>query len=515
MNPAGIATERRSLVVRSPATGEELGTAPVLERHEVRELVERARAAQPAWAALGARGRGRLLLRFRDRLVDRADEVADLTSRETGKTRFEALILDVLITADLARWYARRAPALLAPRRVPSGWLLSKRCYELREPFGVIGVIGPWNLAVLNGMRAVLPALVAGNAVVWKASEMSPLSALLMRELAREAGIPDDVFLVATGDGATGAALIEAGIDKVSFTGSVATGRQVARLAADRLIPATLELGGKDAMIVLADADIERAANAAVVAAFSNAGQLCVSIERVYVEAPVYDAFLGRVVELTSSLVAGPGREADIGALTTQAQLETVERHVHDAVSKGARVLTGGERLPGPGRFYAPTVLADVDHSMDVMREETFGPVLPVMKVRDAEEAIRLANDSRFGLGASIWTRPDRAAALAPRIRVGMICLNDAAVNGLVAGLPFGGVGDSGYGTVYGDHGLYEMTRPRAVLVDRLGLDREFSHYRTRRFGEARVLGLIRLLHGPGWGRRLNGLLRLFRGAGA
>ncbi|HEX7117919.1 MAG TPA: aldehyde dehydrogenase family protein [Longimicrobiales bacterium] len=514
MDTATIAADRRMLVIRSPATGEEVGTAPILEPHEVRRLVERARAAQPAWAALGPRQRGRLLLRFRDRLVERAEEIAELSSRETGKQRFEALLLDVLVTADLARWYARRAPAVLAPRRIPSGWLLSKRCYEVREPFGVVGVIGPWNLPVLNSMRTVLAALAAGNGVVWKASEMSPLCALRVLELAREAGIPEDVFLVATGDGATGAALIDAGIDRVSFTGSVETGRKVARMAAERLIPTTLELGGKDAMIVLADADVARAANAAAAAAFANAGQICVSIERVYVEAPVYDAFVQRVVEIASSLPTGAGPDAEVGALTTDAQLETVERHVRDAVAKGARLLTGGERLPGPGRFYAPTVLADVDHSMDVMREETFGPVLPIMKVRDAEEAVRLANDSRFGLGASLWTRADRAAALVPRIRAGMTCVNDAAANGLVAGLPFGGVGDSGYGSAYGDHGLLEMTRPHAVLVDRLGVKREFLHYPTRRFGEARLLGLIRLLHGPGARRRLSGLLRLVRGAG-
>lgn len=512
MSQAAIAGGRRQIEVRSPATGAVIGTVPILEPDEVRALVERARAAQPAWAALGPRGRGRLLLRFRDRLVERAERVAELSSEETGKTRFEALLTDVLVTADLARWYARRAPKVLARRRIPSGWLVTKRCYEVREPYGVVGVIGPWNFPVLNSMRAVLAALAAGNAAIWKPSEASPFSALYVLELAREAGIPEDVFTVATGDGATGAALIEAGVDKVSFTGSVATGRKVAELAARRVIPVTLELGGKDAMIVLADADLERAANTAVAGAFANAGQICISIERVYVEASVYDAFVERVVELTRPLVAGPGPDADVGALTTDAQLAIVERQVKDAVAKGARVLVGGERLPGPGRFFAPTVLVDVDHSMEIMREETFGPVLAIMKVADAEEAIRLANDSRFGLGASVWTRPPRAAALVPRVKAGMVCVNDALTNGLVAGLPFGGVGESGYGSVYGDNGLLEMTRPRAILVDRLGAKREFAHYPTRRFGDARLVGLIRLLHGRGPARRLQGLLELIRG---
>src|SRR5690606_17275140 len=231
MSQAAIPAGRRQTEVRSPATGAAIGTAPRLEPDEVRALAGRARAAQPAWAALGPRGPGRLPLRLRDRLVERAEEVAQLSSAETGKTRFEALLTDVLVTADLARWYARRAPKALARRRIPSGWLITKRCYEVREPYGVVGVIGPWNFPVLNSMRAVLAALAAGNAAIWKPSEMSPLSALLVLELAREAGIPEDVFLVATGDGATGAALIEGGVDKVSFTGSVGTGRKVAELA--------------------------------------------------------------------------------------------------------------------------------------------------------------------------------------------------------------------------------------------------------------------------------------------
>lgn len=507
--------DRRDLVVRSPFTGEAIGEAPILGADEVRALVDRARAAQPPWAALGPRGRSRFLLRFRERLAARAAEVAEMSSRETGKLPFEALLTDVLTTCDLARWYARRAPKVLRRRRISSGWLLTKRGYELREPFGVVGVIGPWNFPVLNSMRAVLAALAAGNTVVWKASEMSPLSALLMLDLAREAGLPEDVLLVATGDGATGAALIEAGVDKISFTGSVATGRKVARAAAERLIPVSLELGGKDAMIVLSDGDIERAANTAVAGAFLNAGQICISIERVYVEAPVYDDFVRHVVRVASSLRVGADADADVGALTTDAQLEIVERQIRDAVAKGARVLVGGERLPGPGRFFAPTVLVDVDHTMEIMREETFGPVLPIMKVQDAEEALRLANDSRFGLGSSVWGRAGRVLAMVPRLRAGMTCINDALTNGMVAGLPFGGVGESGYGALYGDHGLREMSRPRAVLVDRFGAKREFAYYPLQRFGVARVLGLVRLLHGPRLADRFGGLRRLVTGSSA
>lgn len=507
--PRAAVSAGARLVVRSPATGEAIGVVPIMGAPEVRALVDRARAAQPAWAALGPEARARALLRFRDRLAARAEAVAELSSRETGKLVFEALTLDVLVTCDLARWYARRAPHVLRRRRVPSGWIATKRAYVLREPYGVVGVIGPWNLPVLNTMRSVLAALAAGNAVVLKPSEASPLSALLMAELAREAGIPEDVFLVATGDGTTGEALVLAGVDKLSFTGSIETGRKVARLAAERLVPTTLELGGKDAMIVLAGADLERAAQTAVAGAFWNAGQICVSVERVFVEAAVYDAFVQRVVELASTLEIGASAEADVGALTLASQIPHLERQIRDALDRGARLLLGGRRLPGPGRFFPPTILVDVDPSMEIMREESFGPVLPIMKVADAEEAIRLANDTRFGLGSSIWGERSRVEALVPRIRAGMTCVNDALANGMVAALPFGGIGESGYGTTYGDDGLREMSRVRSVLVDRAGVRHEILYYPLRRFGRDRVLALVRLLHGPGLRARIGALRRL------
>ncbi|HEX7089012.1 MAG TPA: aldehyde dehydrogenase family protein [Longimicrobiales bacterium] len=503
-----------SLAVIAPATGEVLGRVPVLGAAEVRVLVSRARAAQPAWAAAGFRARGRHLDRYRRVMAAHADELAELSCSETGKLRFEALLGDVLPTCDLARWYVRRAAKVLGRRRVPSGWLVTKRCYQVREPYGVIGVISPWNFPVLNTMRAVLAGLAAGNTVVLKPSEYSPLTALRLQELAEEAGLPADVFLVATGDGTTGAALIEAGVDKVSFTGSVESGRRVARLAAERLVPVTLELGGKDALIVLADADVERAAHTAVAGAFLNAGQVCISVERAYVEAPVYDRFLEHVVRAAAALEVGSDGVGGgaVGAITTKAQMERLARQIRDAVERGARVLVGGRRLEGRGRYFLPTVLADVDHSMAVMREETFGPVLPVMKVRDAEEALRLANDSPYALGASIFGARRRAERLAPELRSGMICVNDVMVNGLVPGLPFGGAGTSGYGRVCGDDGLLEMSRPRAFVFDRRLAARSLADYRLLlRAGWPRMLGFIGLLHGAGR-VRLRALRRLLRG---
>ncbi|HEY0673577.1 MAG TPA: aldehyde dehydrogenase family protein, partial [Longimicrobiales bacterium] len=468
--------------------------------------------AQPAWAARPQRERSELLMRYRAIMAENAERIARTSADETGKLLFEALITDVQTTCDLARWYARRAGAVMQRRRAPAGWLITKRVYESREPHGVIGIIGPWNFPVLNCMRSVLAALATGNTVVLKPSEASPLSAVLIRELATTAGIPDDVFLVATGDGSTGAALVAADIDKLGFTGSVETGRAIARQAADRLLPLSLELGGKDPMIVLADADVERAADAAVVGAFVNAGQVCTSIERVYVEAPVYDRFLERVIERTRNLRIGSDDQSDVGAITVESQIEKIEQQVDDALRQGARALTGGGRVHTErGRYYAPTVLADVTQQMRIMREETFGPVLPVMKVENADEALRLANDSPFALGGSIWSQRARAERLAPRLRAGMISINDTMMNGVIVSLPFGGLKDSGYGRVYGDEALREMTWPRGMTVDRAGM-REFAYYPLRRFGTNRVRGMVQLLSGKGMRMKLAGLLRLVTG---
>lgn len=485
-----------TITVTAPATGERLGEVPALDGPAVAALAARAREAQADWAALPIRERARLVLRFRDRLVVRAEQVAETSSRETGKLVPEALLADVLVLAGLARWSARRAERVLGRRRVSPGLLLTKRCYTVREPFGVVGVISPWNWPVLNSMRAVLPAIIAGNTVVLKPSEAAPFSALLMRELADEAGWPDDIFLIATGGGPTGAALVEH-VDRISFTGSVETGRAIAVAAARRLTPVSLELGGKDAMIVLSGSNLQRAAVAAVAGAFWNTGQICTSLERVYVEAPVYDDFVRRVVVETRRLRVGVDDSADVGSLTTPAQRVVVTDHVNDALAHGARALAGGRPVDGPGLFYEPTVLVDVTGDMTVMREETFGPVLPIQRVRDVDEAIRLVNDSPYALGSSIFGPPRLVEALVPRIRAGMTSVNDALLNGLVPGLPFGGTRASGTGRVHGDEGLLEMSWPRAVLVDRWGLSDD-RLYRFTRLGSRRALALVQLIAGRG-----------------
>ena len=501
----------RQIHIHAPATGAQLGSVPALSADAVHALVARARRAQPAWHERGVADRARLLMDYRAVIAENADHVARVSSDETGKLVFEALVTDVQTTCDLAKWYARRAEAITRKRRVPAGWLITKRAYEVREPYGVVGIIGPWNFPVLNCLRSVLAALVCGNTVVLKPSEASPLSALLMRDLATKAGIPDDVFLVATGDGPTGAALVAAAVDKIVFTGSVETGRAIARAAAERLLPVALELGGKDPMIVLKGANIDRAADAAIVGAFANTGQICTSIERAYVEAAVYDEFVQRVVDKAKRIRTGSDEHSDVGAITVAAQIDKIEQQVDDALRHGARALVGGERIRGSGRFYAPTILADVTQDMRIMREETFGPVLPVMKVQDAEEALRLANDSPFALGGSIWGKRSVAERLVPRLRAGMVSVNDTMVTGLIAGLPFGGLKDSGYGRVYGDEALREMTWPRGMTVDRAGM-REFAYYPLSRFGTARARGLVQLLSARGAGNKIGGLLKLLRG---
>lgn len=451
-------------------------------------------------------------MRYRAVIARNAERIARLSSDETGKLMFEALIADVQTTCDLAKWYARRTAPIMRRHRVPAGWLITKKAYEAREPYGVVGVIGPWNFPVLNCMRSVLAALMCGNAVVLKPSEASPLSALLLRELADEAEIPGDVFLVATGYGPTGAALVDADIDKLVFTGSVETGRKIARAAAERLLPLSLELGGKDPLIVLRGANLNRAADAAVSGAFINAGQICTSIERAYVEAPVYDEFLKLVVEKAGRLKIGSDDASDIGAITVETQIEKIEQQVEDAIRNGARALVGGARhAANGGRYFAPTVLADVTSDMQIMREETFGPVLPVMKVRDAEEALRLANESPFALGGSIWGKRREAEALGARLRSGMVSINDTLMNGVIVALPFGGQKDSGYGRVYGDEAIREMSWPRGMTIDRAGM-RELSFFPLQRFGTNRVRGMVQVLSAKGTRSKASGLWRLISG---
>jgi acyl-CoA reductase-like NAD-dependent aldehyde dehydrogenase len=467
--------------VQNPATGEVIASVPLTSPEDVPGIVAAARAAQPAWEALGFEGRARILKRAQKWLFEHAEEVADTIVSETGKARDDALLVEVAYGANALGFWAKKAPKWLADERVHSTnpIVLGRRLVVRYRPVGVVGVIGPWNYPLVNSVGDAIPALAAGNAVVVKPSHVTPLTSMLFERILRDAGLPKGIFQVAVARGDAASVLIDE-VDMVMFTGSTATGRKVMERAAQTLTPVSLELGGKDPMIVLADANLERAANAAVYYSMQNGGQTCISIERVYVEAPVYDRFVSMVAEKTSKLRQGPPGELgaiDVGAVTSPPQIEIVERHVQQARDAGARVVAGGHRGPGPGLFFEPTVIADADHSMAAMTEETFGPTLPIMKVADEEEAIRQANDSPYGLAAAVFTGDlARGEAVARRIEAGAVCVNDAAVNYLALELPMGGWKESGLGVRHGPAGLRKYTRQQALLVNRVPLRRD-AHF--------------------------------------
>jgi acyl-CoA reductase-like NAD-dependent aldehyde dehydrogenase len=493
------------IAIENPATGEVIAHVADMTAQQVAGLARVARAAQPAWEALGFEGRRRILRRAQKWVVDHSDRVIQTIVSETGKTYEDALIAEVMYGANAFGFWSKNAPAFLADERVKtaSPLLKGKKLVLRYRPLGLVGVIGPWNYPLTNSFGDCIPALAAGNAVILKPSEVTPLTSLLLADALRECGMPDGVFAVATGRGDTGAAVIDQA-DMINFTGSTATGRKIMIRAADTLTPVSLELGGKDPMIVLADADLERAANHAVYYSMFNAGQTCVSIERVYVEAPVYDAFVAKVTDKARALrnerSTGPGT-SDVGSMTFAPQVEIVERHVRDAVDKGARVIVGGARGHDGqgGHWFEPTVLVDVDHTMDCMREETFGPTLPVMKVADAEEGIRLANDSPYGLGAAVFSRDvARGEAVARRIEAGAVCVNDALVNYSALELPMGGVKASGIGSRHGATGIRKFTRQQALLVSRLHPKKDIHMYPYSAKRTGRLGRLVRFLYGRG-----------------
>jgi acyl-CoA reductase-like NAD-dependent aldehyde dehydrogenase len=500
----GLAQAAEEIPVENPATGEIVATVPDLAPEAVAELAARGRAAQPGWEAFGFEGRARILLRAQKWLMDNAEQVISTIVSETGKTYEDAEFAEIAYGANAFGLWAREAPNYLSDERVKSSQLLvkGKKLILRYRPLGLIGVIGPWNYPLTNSFGDCIPALAAGNSVILKPSEITPLTSLLMAEGLRECGLPENVLQIATGRGATGAALVEE-VDMIMFTGSTRTGRKVAETAARRLIPASLELGGKDPMLVLSDADLERAANFAAYYSMQNAGQTCISIERVYVEEPVYDEFVAKVTEKVRALRVGKPEgfgSVEVGAITFPPQLDVIKEHVADAVQKGARVLVGGQEVQGSGRFYEPTLLVDVDHTMKIMTEETFGPTLPIMKVRDAEEAVRLANDSPYGLGASVFSRDtERGEAIARRLEVGAANVNDTMINYAVLELPMGGAKASGLGSRHGPGGIRKYCSQQAIVITpRLALKREVHMFPYKARTSRLLARLFKLLYGRG-----------------
>ena len=469
---AAAAGPRELMTVEMPATGTPLGQVPRCTADDVADAARAARTAQPGWAATPARDRSAILLRFAGLLLERQAEVLDLIQLENGKARLHAFeeIIDVATTS---RYYARTAPRLLRPQRRAGALPGLTRTWEVRHPKGVVGVISPWNYPLTLGIGDILPALAAGNAVILKPDSQTPFTALWTAELLAEAGLPPGVLQVVTGSGAElGTPLIDCS-DFLMFTGSTATGRAVAAQAAQRLIDYSMELGGKNALLILADAGTSRAVPGAVRAAFTGTGQVCVSVERMYVEDAVWDEFVPRFVLATRALRLGHalGYRPDIGSLASAKQLEAVAGHVSDAVGKGARVLAGGRARPDIGPyFYEPTILTDTSADMKLYAEETFGPVVSLYRVASADEAVERANDSRYGLSFSVWTRdPRKGRRIASRLAAGNVNINEAyAATWGSVDAPMGGWKDSGAGSRHGEHGLLKYTDAQNIAQQRV-----------------------------------------------
>lgn len=459
--------------VRAPATDEVVGAVPSCEPADVDAAVERARSAQAAWAERPPEERARVLVRFADLVLDHREELLDTIQIETGKAREHAFeeVLDVVNTAG---YYGKEGPEMLDDRDRTGPAPLLTSVVETYEPVGVVGVISPWNYPMTLSMTDVVPALLAGNAVICKPDERTPFVTLLLAELLEMAGVPDDILSVVTGEGSVvGPALIDR-VDYVAFTGGTETGRVVAERAGRNLIDCSLELGGKNPMLVLDDADVEVAARGAVKGAFTNAGQLCLAPERIYVDETIYDEFLDAFVGETRKLSLGVdvGYDGDVGSLIDGRQLERVQEHVDGAVEDGASVLTGGRHRPDVGPFcYEPTILEDVDPNSQVACEETFGPVVSVSPIAGDEEAITAANDSAYGLNASVYTSDtDRGRAVARRIDCGTVCVNDPFTVGWASmDAPMGGFGDSGLGRRHGEVGLRRYVESRTVATSAVG----------------------------------------------
>lgn len=463
--------ERQAITVVAPATDAEIGTIPSQTESDVEAAVDRARSAQQAWANRPVESRARVIHRFHDLVLENRRTIMDLVQLETGKARLDALN-EVLDVANTAQYYGPRAADLTAPESRNGAIPFLTRTQVQHPPVGVVGVISPWNYPLTLSVADTIPALLAGNAVVLTPARATPYTALLIRDILRKAGLPDDVLQVVTGPGsAAGGAIIDR-VDFVVFTGSTETGRKVASRAGENLIDATLELGGKNPMIVLADADLGRAVEGVVHGAFSNAGQLCLALERLYVQESVYEPFLERLLGRIESLELGARYDygPDIGSLIGPDQLTGVETHVEDARSEGATVRTGGRHRPDIGPyFYEPTVLTDVEPSMTVTREETFGPVITVESVSTPAEAVEMANDSKYGLNASIFTG-DAAVGrdLAGRIECGTVNINGAYAPAMESiDAPMGGMKDSGIGRRHGPGGLRKYTEARTVAEQR------------------------------------------------
>ncbi|MDQ3404621.1 MAG: aldehyde dehydrogenase family protein [Actinomycetota bacterium] len=478
----------------NPATDEVVGTHPIHTKEQVQAAVARARAAAAWWADLGFAGRAGRLRAWKSIVNAKAAELADVVHRETGKPPGDAM-LEIILAIDHTEWAAKNARKVLGPHRRSPGLLMANQAATVEyQPLGVVGVIGPWNYPVFTPMGSIAYALAAGNAVVFKPSEYTPGVGQWLADSFAEAVPEHPVFQVITGFGETGAALCRANVGKIAFTGSTNTGKKIMAACSETLTPVLIEAGGKDALLVDADADLEAAADAAVWGGISNAGQTCIGIERVYVHERVYDAFVSKVVAKTKAVRAGFDDDADIGPITMPSQLDIIRRHITGALAKGARALVGGADAVGD-RYVQPTILVDVPEDAAAVTEETFGPTLTIAKVRDMDEAVDKANATVYGLGGSVFSR-GRGMELARRLRSGMVSVNSVIAFVGVPSLPFGGVGDSGFGRIHGPEGLREFGRPKAITRQRVRPPMLLTSFQRTKKIDARVAKLITVLHG-------------------
>jgi len=520
MSSAVVLSNPNEIVIHSPANGVEIGRVPVMSGDEVRAAVARARDAQVEWAKVPLAERVKKVRRFRDELLYRTQELVDLLVAENGKTPEEAVFMEMLPLTTISTWYCAKAKRLLKPKRIrPWGASLIRTSYLHYAPRGVVAVISPWNFPLTIPLSAVIPALLAGNAVVVKPSEWTPLIMVRAKEIFDRCGMNPDLLQVVTGYGPAGQALIEAGVDKVHFTGSTNVGKKIAAVCGERLIPVTLELGGKAPAIVCDDANLDRTVNCLTWGGFGNSGQVCVSVERILVDKKIAPELTRRLVESISKLRQGDPTtsEVDVGAMTFPKQVDNVERLVEDSRSRGAKILTGGFRTDrhgkpappnvdsGKGRYYAPTLIGGVTADMPIARQEIFGPAMPIIEVDGDEEAIRLANDSHLGLNAYVFTRDmKRARSIANRVRAGSTVVNDVLGNFAMAELPFGGVKESGLGRSHGVEGILSMCEERLVNHDRFpALKRDLWMYPYNRKLSKRVIQYLpriaKLLDAIGW----------------
>lgn len=466
--------ENRSdeIISYNPATGEEIGKVLNTSPEEVQIAVRNAREAFQAWRKTSFAERKKIVMKAREVILAEMDEIALLISNESGKPVAEALSMEIAPVLDLMQYFARNAEKLLKPRKINIGLysLLGRSSKNVYQPLGVVGIIPAWNYPFSIPLGETAMALMAGNTVVLKPSELTSFIGLKIGEIFEKAGTPENVVQVVTGAGETGAALVESAPDKIMFTGSVATGKKISEAAAKNLTSVVLELGGKDPMIVFADANLELAADAAVWGAFCNAGQSCSSVERLYVEESAAEKLTNLIVEKTRKLKQGKGNDAatDIGAMSSQRQLKIVEDHVADFKRSGAKILTGGKHHE---LFFEPTVIANTDNSMRGMREETFGPTLPIAVFKTENEAVKLANDTEFGLTASVWTGDlKKGKRVAEQIEAGSVCVNEVLYTHGIGQTPWGGFKNSGRGRTHGLEGLMELVQPQHIHVNKISI---------------------------------------------